>query len=391
MLEIFEKIERATPAKKIEIMKNHPGLKKILEYAYNPFKKYYMSSDKLRCQGTEYFSNNISMNLTWGIFDALSNRTLSGDDALEKVTDYIISLSYDDAELFKRILNKDLRCGINVKTINKAFPGLIPLTHDGTEKPAVMLLKTFKEEKCKWPCMAAVKKDGVRGRFVNGRLYSRTGHKIIGCEHIENQQKYFPNQLDGELIVPNMSFDELSGLIRNNQSVPDAEYHVFDTPDQYQTKQERYEYLKANFIETKHVKLIDHYPLENTTDLNNLYDFAINQLKEEGLVIYNQDSMYKDKRSYDWMRLVPLQTADCKVVGFFEGNGRLEGSLGGIIVDYKGKEVNVGTGFSDDEREDIWDNQYKYLGDIAECIFKEETKKGSMRQPRFNRWRWDLS
>jgi ATP-dependent DNA ligase len=125
------------------------------------------------------------------------------------------------------------------------------------------------------------------------------------------------------------------------------------------------------------------------------------------------------------MRLCPLHKADCKVIGFYEGKGKLKGSLGGVIVDYEEHEVRVGGGFkekpelkqkvteySDLEpslisvieergkghgidtarqnlRKYIWDNQELFLGGIAECAFKNKTKSGAMRQPRFKRWRWD--
>ena len=148
-----------------------------------------------------------------------------------------------------------------------------------------------------------------------------------------------------------------------------------------------------------------------------MLDYAVNELKEECLVIYDADSYYEDKRSYDWMRLVPIATEDCKVIGFFEGKGKHADSLGGIIVDYKGHEVKVGTGFKEkfiakdslnlnkiesvnpkyrrisvneqNIRQYIWDNKELFLGAIAECEYKEKTKAGSMRQPRFKRWRWD--
>ncbi len=420
MLNVITRINIAKGSDKIEIMKANPNMKHILEYAYNPFKKYYMKAPGLDgIAETDYnYASPLFQAATWHLLEDLHKRELSGQAAFEKVCDHISVMAEEDAEIFKRIINKDLRCGINVKSINKAFPGLIPLTFDGSEKPDIMLLKNFDEKKAKYPLMVAVKKDGVRARFVGGQLVSRQGHKINGCEHIEKELENFPYELDGELCIPGMIFDKASGKIRSNDPCPEAVYYVFDMPTAY-AKRERYNFMLADITELDYVKIITHFDAHNISELLGIYEDAI-EVGEEGIVIYDPDSLYEDKRSYDWTRLVPLKTSDCKVVGFFEGKGKHAGSLGGIIVDYKGHKVRVGTGFkekakkegdkktislnnpnllgsnysniledSQNIRQYIWDNKEHFVGAIAESEFKEETKAGSMRQPRFKRWRWD--
>ena len=97
------------------------------------------------------------------------------------------------------------------------------------------------------------------------------------------------------------------------------------------------------------------------------------------------------------MKLIPEKKADCKVIGFEEGTKKNKGSLGAIVVTYKGQKCKVGTGFKelldskvqDHVRQYIWDNQSQFFGAIAEIHFKEETKAGKMRMPRFYAWRFD--
>jgi len=390
MLNLIKEIETAIGNNKIEVMKKYPQLKKILRYAYDPFKKYYISAPDI--YGTP--SENYSLDEAFILLDNLSSRSISGQAATDAVENMIYSLMPFTAELFKMILNKDLRSGINIKSINKAWPELIPLTFDGSIKPDVMLLKTFNPKKAKYPLMAAVKKDGVRGLYTTTML-SRQGKKLIGHDHIEEWLENFGKEFDGELCIPGAIFDVASGLIRNSKPTPESVYWIFDCPSLPGSKRERWNWLAGFFDETVFIKLIPHYTIFNEAQLMLFYEQALSN-GEEGIVVYDPDDIYEDKRSWSWMRLVPLKQADCEVIGFYEGKGKHAGSLGGIIVDYKGHEVKVGAGFKEKIsdtvrwiRQHIWDNKSQFLGAIAQCEFKEETKAGSMRQPRFKRWRFD--
>lgn len=422
LLSYIEEIAEASGNDKIEVMKKYPELKKVLLYAYDPFKKYYMTAPDLDGYGEDYMEPGEE----YEILDDLSTRVLSGQAALEEVSDSISIMNKDKAEVFKRIINKDLRAGINVKSINKAWPGLIPTAHSGLSKPPVMLLKTFDPKKVKFPCLAAVKKDGVRGLWSQNNMMSRQGKSFIGLDHITDQLEYFPHDLDGELCIDDEIFDAASGMIRNSEPTPGAVYHVFDMPSFPGNFIQRRLALQE-LIESTEVKLIPVFKINNEESLMKFYNKSLAD-GEEGIVVYDPYSPYEDKRSYDWMRIVPLKQTDCKVIGFEEGKGKLAGSLGKIIVDYKGKEVSVGTGFSEKVlksqlnqlvsqtdktmhctnnmevsstilhkispiwhkiRDFIWVNQELFLGAIAQCEFKEKTKAGSMRQPRFKRWRWD--
>lgn len=420
MLKKIEEIAEAKGNDKIEVLKKYPELKELLQYAYDPFKKYYMTAPIVfGCEnGIEFGINEFTL------LDDLQTRSITGHKAVGRVKTAIMSLDFDSTEIFKRVLNKDLRAGISVNTINKAWPGLIPLVFDGSTKPDIMLLKTYDQKKARFPILAAVKKDGVRARYINGQLVSRQGQKFIGLDHIEKELENFDCEFDGELCVPGEIFDVASGLIRNFNPTPNAVYQIFDMPSYPGNKLNRHINLCKCLKSTEHIRIISHYKIKSKESLNKFYNKALAD-GEEGIVVYDPYSMYEDKRSFDWMRLVPLKTSDCEVIGFYEGKGKHHGSLGGIIVNYKGHKVKVGTGFKEkvqlkqivsesdkalfyskskevssskiqrfnplwqNIRQFIWDNQKYFLGAIAECEFKEETKSGSMRQPRFKRWRWD--
>ena len=98
------------------------------------------------------------------------------------------------------------------------------------------------------------------------------------------------------------------------------------------------------------------------------------------------------KRFYD---------ADCRVVGFYNGRKktRLENTLGGLIVvgfteDGTRVECNVGSGFSDELRNEIWNNQKNWLGRTVVIKYQEVSKSkskevASLRFPTFERDRDD--
>jgi len=393
MLNKIIEIREAIGQDKIRVMRRYPELRGVLRYSYDPFKKYYIAAPDL-----DGILNGADIGAgTKALLDDLSSRELSGQAAFEAVCDHITTLNPDSAEIFKMIINKDLRAGISVKSINKAWPGLIPLTFDGSTKPDIMLLKTFNPKKVKYPCYAAVKKDGVRGLYAT-TMISRQGQQLLGHDHIEKQIEGYGEKFDGELCVPGEIFDVASGLIRNDQPTPESVYWIFDCPSIPGTKAQRYKWLLENISETDNIRLIHHWIFYNEKQLMEFYKHVLSK-GEEGIVIYDFKDIYEDKRSYSWMRMVPREQADCKVIGFFEGRGKHAGSLGGIIVDYKGHEVKVGSGFTEKIsggdssmykiRSFIWNNKELFIGAFAQCEFKEKTKAGSMRQPIFKRWRFD--
>lgn len=421
IVDLLDKIEEAGRNEKIELLKKADSeVSIILFYAYNPFIKYYITPPDLEGteDGMEWQEEHLDILLR------LSERYLTGQAAVEQLSDLIVSSNPTTAELLKRVINKDLKASIGVKTINAALPALIPYSREGRkEKPSIMLVKTFKESKAEYPLICAAKKDGVRGRFVFGEMMTRSNHKINGIGHIEDELDQYLFELDGELVVPGENFDSASGLIRSDDPTPNAVYWIFDCPSHPGTKVERLAFLKEKITTTKHIRIIPHITINDKKQLMKYYNWALSE-SEEGIVVYTPDHLYRDVRSYDWMRVVPKKTADCRCIGIYEGSGRLEGTLGGIIVNYKGHEVRVGSGFklkfdkkqalktaeeavkdgapsltiaykreekriSEIIRDNIWAEPTKFIERLTTIEFKEETKKGSMRQPIFKFWRID--
>jgi len=105
------------------------------------------------------------------------------------------------------------------------------------------------------------------------------------------------------------------------------------------------------------------------------------------------DKPYVCKRSDYILKVKVMDSCDLVVTDFEEGTGKNVGKLGALIIDYKGNKVGVGSGFTDYDREYIWNNQDEYLGRVVEIQYFEESKNQdggiSLRFPVFKGLRID--
>jgi DNA ligase-1 len=110
---------------------------------------------------------------------------------------------------------------------------------------------------------------------------------------------------------------------------------------------------------------------------------------KEGLIL-NLDTKYQSKRNFGILKIKNFQTADLRIKTIEEGKGKCANKIGALIVDYKGNELKVGTGFTDEQREIFW--QEKPLGRVIEVSYFTESKnkkdgKPSLQFPAFVRLR----
>lgn len=389
MLSILNSIAEAKGAQKLAVMESVKGMnpntlaefKRILKLAYDPYVKFGI-------QSTTY-PDDIPPAVTYDVFALALGFLEDGNFNVADLRLMLASRDPDQREVIKRIVLKDLRCGINVKSINKVFPGLIP-TFD------VMLAQKVVWSRVRYPCWSDIKLDGVRCLVTHAGIFTRSGREIIGCDHIFEQCNVHGISpgvaIDGELMVKGLGFDAGSGKIRSHADTPDAVFYFFDVA--YLDGRPQLPY--ADRIASLHRNLTR---LPNLFPCPRRYVESEEQAREhyyqarkeghEGTILKPLDYTYEAKRSYSWMKVKPKIEEDLECVGFYEGEGRFEGTLGGIIVDFGGVEVRVGGGFSDQERDEIWDNQDKYLHETAEVYGQERTAAGSIRHPQFKKWRHD--
>ena len=131
------------------------------------------------------------------------------------------------------------------------------------------------------------------------------------------------------------------------------------------------------------------------TDTNKIMEFLNKNIAagEEGIMLNDINAPYQFKRSNALLKVKKMNDLDLEVIGFEEGTNRHAGRLGALIVDYKGNKVKVGSGFSDELRDEIWQHKDEYLGTIVEVSYFEETSNQdggiSLRFPVFKDFRPD--
>lgn len=348
----------------------------LLKAVYNPYIKYYIKPDmNYTGIGTQSLSKTTSQ-----ILNDLYTRELSGDKAKDIVFNYMLTLTPESAELFKMILNKTMDIGLNVKSINQVFPKLIPIHK-------VMLAKLFDINKLKLPCYGSPKIDGVRGEYTSQAFISRNGYPYKGLDHLLKILQGLPN-LDGELDIPDLTFQQSSGLIRNDNPTPDAQFNVFDLPQSTLPFLERLMILEDLIAGIPQVNLVPHITLRTLEEVYEYYN-ACKKLGYEGVVLKTVRHKYSNNRSWNWMKMKPKGSIDRPVINLFEGKGKYENALGKVSILYKDQEVKVGSGFTDKQRHAFWEKPAMLQGRMIEVEYMEETDDGSLRHPVFKGFRPD--
>ena len=364
----------------------------------------------------------------------LSQRRLTGHaarDAVQNMAERFDSIEWNT--FCAPVLRRDLRAGISDKTINKICKGTdyeVPIF--GCQ------LATNSEGR---PEMKGVKRlepklDGVRVLLMvipdeDGNVvticFSRNGKQFDNFGHIENQirenfQKLVRKAatsnlsmgfvMDGEVI--GNTFQELMRQARRKTDVQaeDSVFNVFDILPLAAFREGHWnaqlskritilEDMRSIIDDMPNVELLPHImvDLDTAAGVDQLQRYAKDQVNAgfEGIMIKNVDAPYICKRSTDWMKWKPTITVDLEVVGVEEGTGRNEGRLGALVCagqdDGKDITVNVGSGFSDTDRDDYWANSNHIIGRTAEimCDVITQNRDGtySLRFPRFIRFRDD--
>lgn len=371
----------------------------------------------------------------------LSNRELTGNDARDAITDISYRFDSDEWNLFLApILRRDMRSGISLTTINKICKGT------DYEIPVFSCqLATNSENR---PEMKGVKRlepklDGVRvlmvvlppsGMFDGAAVcYSRNGKIFDNFTHIEEQVLNNVRQLvsaadrtvgmssgilnqgfvfDGEVV--GNSFQELMRQARRKENVAaeDSVFHIFDILPLSDFKRghwnaqlyKRIELLRnmqGAIDKMPNVELLPHLRVNlDEHEGRSVFERYCRDMVEagyEGVMIKDLEAPYVCKRSTFWMKYKPTITVDLEVIGLEEGTGRNKNRLGALVchgVD-DGKEitVNVGSGFSDEERDQLWEDRNLIVGRTVEilCDVITQNQDGtySLRFPRFVRFRDD--
>ena len=349
----------------------------------------------------------------------LQERELTGHaarDAIELAMSVATKVQWNG--WYRRILIKDLRCGVSEKTVNKVVPGTVPvftcsLAHDSAKH----------EKKMKGKKQIEIKLDGVRvitiiqGNKVemfsrNGKQFHNFGHIIEELEAvIKDYPVPYPLVLDGE--VMSSDFQDLMKQVhrKDGKQSTDAVLHLFDTiplgcfkagvwdkPQSFRSAITKH-WVEEHKDVLKHVQALDWEDVDLDTQEGQERFVALNKAAVdggyEGVMIKDVDAPYECKRTHAWLKAKPFIEVTLEVVDVEEGTGRNEGRLGALVCrgedDGRMVEVNCGSGFSDSDRDTFWNSRdalIKQLVEVrADAITKNQDGTYSLRFPRFKTFR----
>jgi DNA ligase-1 len=363
----------------------------------------------------------------WKVFkqlaDQLQARELTGHAARDAIELVMSSATAEQWNMFyRRILIKDLRCGVSEKTVNKIakkFPQYaVPtftcsLAHDSANHEKKMVGKKQIEIKLDGVrVITIIQGDKVEMFSRNGKQFHNFGHIIAEIEAvIKDHPVPYPLVLDGEVMSAN--FQDLMKQVhrKDGKQSTDAVLHLFDTiplgcfqngswdkPQSFRSAITK-AWVEQHTSVLQHVQALDWEEVDLSTNEGQQRFVELNKAAVdggyEGVMIKDIDAPYECKRTHAWLKAKPFIEVTLEVTDVEEGTGRNEGRLGAVVCagvdDGKDIRVNVGSGFTDDNRSDFWTHRNDLVGQLvevrADAVTQNQDGTYSLRFPRFKTFR----
>ena len=371
---------------KVEIIKNSSDfIHKILEYTYNPFKQYYVTS-KTCIKNSHLKAENVKN--VFEVLDRLNQRVVTGHDAIALVNGY-------GDELIYKIIDKDLGIRAGAKVINKAIPGLIPTF-------SVALAQEYKEE-CNWEdnWYASRKLDGVRCLAItdeNGKctLYSRMGKEFTTLNKVKDAIEatgIINTVFDGEICLVDENGNEdfqgvMKQLRRKDHQIENPAYMMFDMLNIRDFNNQKSKEILSDRLHTLRSFLDDNidtnilrYTEQAVIIDGRHFDMWQQMVKDnnyEGFML-RKDVGYEGKRTKNLQKVKTFFDAEYKVIDFDvdnhevvrDGKSETIKMLAQVYIMHKGHKVKVGSGFTQEQRLQYMDGSI--VGKIITVQFFSET------------------
>lgn len=354
---------------KIQILKNQPELiQKILEYTYNPYKQYYVTSET--CKKNPNLISYEGLTPLFILLDKLTTREITGHSAIQLVNKY--AQYGEDFDLIYDIIDKDLKIRTGVKIINKAFPNLIPEFN-------VALAQEYKGDINfnRDDFFLSRKLDGVRCvAIINSggecTLYSRQGNEFLTLNKVKNTLESLNLSnivFDGELcLTDDEGNEDFQGIMkqirRKNHTIPNPKFLIFDqlTLNEFNEKEKslilekRLDRLKSIITPNNILKILPQIKIKSQNEFEEWVDKS-NRQNWEGLML-RKNIAYEGKRTKNLQKVKKFYDAEYKIIRqensimsvVRDGKESQEEMLAHIWINHKGYEVKVGSGFTQEQR-----------------------------------------
>lgn len=407
---------------------NDDLLKKTFELVLNPFCNFYITKVPSLPSDFDMSILNTDIDITEEIVIEFAYQEAFGSIDRKKFKEGIAAIDYlcndqQVKDLIRKIISKDLDCGVGASTVNSVWEGLIP---------EYKLMKAEEKKhlnQIEYPAMVDEKIDGVRcTAFVTPsgevEIKSSSGRTFLSLDHIADEISLFYDKisnsyydgciLDGELI----SVDENEMFIGREKSNGLAYRALLGTASKEEKESFRFVCFdllsSARQIEQgfdskkliariepfiyldgfKYLREVDSILAEDEAMVTSFFEQVVKK-GGEGVVVKSCDSPYQSKRSKHWVKLKKEYTADVIITDAYP-HTKKEGHLGGMTIESSDGEVvgNIGTKLTDAMRKKMWGMHENgdLVGNIATVTFMELTTKEGKKSfylPRFIELRFD--
>lgn len=373
-LQILHQLESASGRlEKEAILKAHATdqtFKEVCRLTLDPLTNFYIK--KLPAAGPK------PTGAPWSLAEALNSikewlatRKMRGNAATTHLERLFACVSDDDQEVLRRVLGRNLKCGVSEGTVEKIWPDL-KLSY-----PCMLVSPLDSKTKLSWPMVAQTKMDGMRFNAIveNGKVTyrSRAGKELdlfgVLDADVMNLTAETEYVLDGELLMAGADGKPMdrktgNGLLTKFQKgtgtadlAKQIRAVVWDIVPLFAFRKGRCSvgYRDRHImLHPKQVGRIQVAPIAIVNSMDEAQTLYQQKLAEgeEGLVLKDPKGPWEDKRVKHQVKMKAELEADLKVTGFLPGAGKYEGKIGSLLVETADGQVKtaVGTGLTDDER-----------------------------------------
>jgi len=384
---------------KLNVLKQYAdnlAIRKVLEYTYNTFKQYYVTSETCKKRSDLVAPENMYSNL-FSLLDDLNDRNITGHSAIQAVNAFVGAYP-ESEELIFNIIDRNLKTRATASMINTAIPDLIP-TFD------VALAKAYDEKtqkKVKWSdgWFVSRKLDGCRCVcIIDGlgepRFYSRVGNEFLTLDNLKpsiRQLGLINTVLDGEICMIDEKGNEdftsiMKEIKRKDHTIEQPHYYIFDhlTIKEFESKVSTTKFGQriANIEsivpnDLKGVSVLDQFICAD-----DMFVSLLEHSKNEGWegLMLRKNTTYKGKRSDEVLKVKSFHDAEYIVLEIendiqrviVDGAEVSELMLKNIIIEHKGNRVQVGSGFNHEQRRHYFNNPNDIIGKQVTVQYFEET------------------
>jgi DNA ligase-1 len=384
---------------KIETIKKHSDskfLQMIFNYTYNPYKKYNVTSKNCK-KNSGLLGHPNTYGSIFTILNDLANRVSTGHTSIANVNRFILE-NIQHEKLIYNIIDRDLKMGASTSSINKVIPGCIPTFKVALANPYNVKRVDFKSGD--W--YGSRKLDGVRCicRKENDivTFFSRSGKEFLTLGNLENEILKIPGNfiLDGEIcMVDKDGNEDFQGIMKQirkkDHQIKKPKFFVFDylTLEQFDNQTGitpltfRLELGKNSLPGNINSDMLEFLPQEQLTTEEQFTEMA-KEAEEAGFegIMVRKNVGYEGKRSHNLLKVKKFHDSEYTVlkttnafIRWTENGKQVEREcLSNITIEHKGCKVNVGSGFSKEQREMYFESPQDIIGKTVTIQYFEETK-----------------